>query len=428
MQEKRLGIPDSPGAAFYRTLVDGCVRGVAAALGDGEAEAMLLIGAPTRGEPTVVDAASGPYSLSDVDLACVVRDGADLSAARARARRWVVEANNELASACAGVDVNVRRRSELSRLRPLISTFEMLRSPTVVWGDPSVLDGVPGIPIEDIPAWDSLRLAHNRLVEGALLHRRLSRPPGDLRDALSTLYAVGKLTLDAVTAFLFLERDVPERYADRVRVFGERICRLPDAHPVRSEGARRLPDLEALARFKATGETAALARSLGVDEDAPGLAAAARTRLREHTGLVHALWQFALARVAGTDRAGPDLRTAAALYSKLETLPRKAGRTLRMLRSPAGRAGLFSIPRAAALAPVASPRELTYLTAVAVYLRMGGGSPDSEVWPLVRRYCPLALPRGFWQMETAERQDVLLDRLDTFLRSVLHGRELPPDA
>lgn len=426
MQPEQTSPPDAPGAAFYRTLVERCVRGVVETLGEGDVEALVLIGAPARGEPTVAETDAGPYSLSDVDLACFVRRDADVSTLRALARRWVIGANESLAPVCSGVDVSVRRRGDSRHFRPFISTFEMLRSPSVVWGDASILEEFPKIAIEDVPAHDSLTLLHNRVVEGVILRRRLTRPAGSMSEALSALYTSCKLSLDAVTAFLFLEQDVPERYVDRARAFAYRILNRPENDPIRVELAGYLPDIEALARFKASGDAAALAAAFGESADVPGIAAAARRCLREHAGLVETMWRLILEHVSGGKVVGEELDAAAALYSRLEPFPRKVVRALRMLRSPAGRAGLFSARRVFALTPFASPKLLAYVTAVVTYLEAEGRAGGDSAGPIVRRYCPFSLPRGFRRLEAGERLEVLADKLDLFLHAVLHGREVAP--
>ena len=427
MQPERISLPDAPGTPFYQTLVETCVRGVLESLGESELDALILIGAPTRGEPTVVETAAGPYSLSDVDMACIVRHGADIPLLKSKLASWVASANEELKPVCSGVDVSMRRRGDARGFHPLIATYEMLRTPSVVWGDPSVLGELPDFRVEDVPAWDCLRLLHNRIVEQVVLHRRLARRPADERSTLSDLYATGKLTLDAMTAFLFLEREVPERYVDRAAVFRRRITNLPWDDRLRVALEAHLPRIDALARFKASGDRSLLATAFGTGTDTAGLIEMTRECFRANAEIAEAMWRLLVERASGGEARGEEIDAVAALYSRLETLPRKAVRAMRMLRSPAGRAGLFSAGRVVALSPFASPKELAYLSAVVIYLELSARIDGDEARAALRRWCPFNLPRDFWSLDEARRREALLDRLDLFRHAVLHGRKVSAD-
>ncbi|MFH1502732.1 MAG: hypothetical protein ABIG03_06765 [Candidatus Eisenbacteria bacterium] len=410
---------------FYASLVDRCVQGALEALGERNVEAVLLVGAPARGEATVVSVPGGQYSLSDVDLVCLSRPGADLTELRGRLATWVAAANAELSSACSGVDASVKTSGVDGQVYPLIATFEMLRSPTVVWGDEAVLGRLPDIDIADVPAWDSLVLFHNRTVEQMLVSRRLGTPDGTpaLVDGLSLLYASGKYLLDAVTALLFLEGDVPETYLARARTFSGELLSRPEHAGLRTSLEEFLPDIEAWARFKSAGDLSELDALPGPPlGDARALA---RACLRRYASCSGTLWRAILGGVVGVDAGGLAVEEVVALYSKLESLPRKVGRAVRTLRSPAGRAGLFSARRVLGRATFASPRELAYATAVLSYLSLADGFDARKLGSLLDRCCPFSVPPDFGRSPLEAKRDVLVDRLSLFHASVLRGREIP---
>ncbi|MBD3348735.1 MAG: hypothetical protein GF400_06025 [Candidatus Eisenbacteria bacterium] len=426
---------------FYCSLVDRCVGDLIETLGRDVLDAVLLIGAPARGEATVVSTSAGLYSLSDVDLACIAGTGTDLRQLRDRLAAWVTDVNTRVSSECTGVDASVKPRRGEGAIRPLISTYEMLRSPVVVWGDQSVVDDLPAVRLEDVPAWDSLVLFHNRTVEQVLATPTLVRGGGGAetpdfeREAYRLLYTAGKYLLDAVTALLFLHGEVPDTYADRAVLFRGRFLASADGEALRRRMEKHVDDVGMWAEFKASGDVEAL-RSLSDPEGRGPTGATERRRPADvmklarachlrYADCADALWRAVLGRTLGERTYGLPLSDVAALYSRLESPGKKIGRTLKTLRSPAGRAGLFPVFRALRLAPFASPRQLSYLTAVLAYMSLSERAPDAEISALLSRFCPFRTPCGFASLPLAKKTDVLTGELAVFHASVLRGREIP---
>lgn len=431
---------------FYASLVDRCVQDLLEALGERNLDAILMIGAPARGEATVVETPGGHWSLSDIDLVCLSDPGAELAGMRDRLASWVTRANQELAGSCTGLDASVKARGSRAQVYPLITNFEMLRSPVVLWGDESVLGELPTIRIEDVPAWDSLVLFHNRVVEQVLLSRKLAthegrERPGDesleFREALTLLYTSGKFLMDAVTAFLFLERNVPETYVDRAHAFIEDALSRPENGRLRSAISEYSPDIEAWARFKASGDLSDLASLSEADEsdnarridatevrwESSDLTGLARASFARYASCADIMWRAILGRVVGVDAMELEPGRVVSLYSRLETLPRKAVRALKALRFPTGRAGLFAAPRVLRRATFASPRELAYLTAVLAYLSFSGETCASLFDTHADRFCPFEVPSGFARLPLARKRELIIDRLSLFHASFLRGRE-----
>lgn len=435
---------------FYTSLLDRVVSGMLGALPADDVEAVLMIGAPARGEATVVTTPDGPFSLSDVDLVCLARPGADVPALRRRLASWVSKANAEFGGGCAGIDASVKVRGEGAGIQSLISTFEMMRSPVVLWGDEAVLRELPRVAIGDVPARDSLTLFHNRVVEQVLLSRT-PEPPADLRIALGSLYASGKFLLDAVTAYLFLEKDVPPTYAERGRVFAGKAMAAGAGGWLHGAMEPYLADIETWSRFKASGDVGSLG-SLWAPGSAdrrqgpnarrggphPGGAEAGPTSgawtaddvtelaghlLIRYASCADVMWRAILGRVAGVEAHELDLGGIVSLYASLEPTWRKVGRAVKMLRAPAGRSGLFSTPAVMRLALFASPLQLTYLTAVLVYLSLDDTRDPDVLSSHIDRFCPLRVSPGFSELPLARKRALLADRLAIFHSSVLRGRE-----
>ncbi len=459
MHERSRGALPEGTNPFYASLIDRSVSGMLDALGTADIEAVLMIGAPARGETTVISTPDGPYSLSDIDLVCLSRAGIDVNGFRQRLAAWVSAANQELAGSCAGLDASVKSADRLSSLPPLITTFEMMRAPVVVWGDPDVAGRLRAMAIQDVPRWDSLVLFHNRTVEQALLScgEDDGRPSGSdrFRLAASRLYTSGKFLLDSMSALLFLEGNVPPTYTERFAAFSNDVLSVRGRARLRSALEPWLDDLDAWARFKMTGDLSSLRTLRGVREDtrdqpdlgrenvrtdrASGarygdgeldvavLEAMAERCLYSYAEVAAPFWRAVLGDVVGVDAMEAGLPALAGLYSKLESTARKAVRTFKILRSPAGRSGLFPTARAAALAPFASLRQLAYLTAVLCYLSVGGAFSAGEISDLMDRYSPFEVPRSFHGMSMSEKRAVLVDRLRLFHHAVLRGREINPN-
>lgn len=407
---------------FYASLVDECVRGIVAAAGSPNIVALLMIGAPARGEATVVTTPEGPFSLSDVDLLCICPPSTDRLALRGLIAPWMAEVNARYSDRCTGFDVSIKHAHHLATPYRDIAMFETLRSPVVVWGDDGVLSSFGKLDIEEIPFSQSLTLLHNRTVEELLFFRDVVAPPVDHQKTLRLLYATVKLALDSVSAFLFLQREVPAGYTARVDVFlRDLVPKRQFAHLAAGieDFVDELPDL---ASFKATGDIEALARRFGGSTETAALHGLAVALWRRYTAYQQAFWRTILGTVIGEDVSTSDIPRLASLYSRLESVPRSAVRALKLLRSSGAPEGLISGPRVLARSAFASPLVLAYLTAVVVYLRIAGTIDTTWHDWAIRKYCPFRLPGNFVALNEEEKRGVLLDRLALLHESVLLGR------
>jgi predicted nucleotidyltransferase len=403
---------------FYGALLERAVRGLVEALGKESLRAVLLIGAPARGEATIVDTPDGLYSLSDIDLVCVSSTSADVPDLLARLAAWRAGVSEELGPRVKGVDVSVRTAADLASLPALITTYEMLSAPTVLWGDPDVLGSLPPRSIEEIPLADALTLFHNRMVEAVLLERHVRSPEPALLTALTILYGTAKLALDAVTAVLYLERNVPPRYGERVDVFRNVV--LAENPAFRGRLADYVDDIALWARFKADGELDALAEQLGGSPQ--NLAALARETWRRYARYGEVFWREILERLTGADAGGAGLAETAALYAGLESMPKTIGRTWRLSRPGAAPDGLFSRGALLRGALFASPRQRAYLTAVVLYLGLAGAADSRTADELIRRYSPFRARTGHPSIATNEGREQLLDSLALYHEALLLGR------
>jgi len=130
--------------------------------------------------------------------------------------------------------------------------------------------------------------------------------------------------------------------------------------------------------------------------------------------------------VLGVDGHSLSVEDAGSVYTRLERPLKKLGRAFKMLRSPAGRTGLFSAPRVAGLATFASPRQLAYLTAVLAYLSLAPAGQTQQLDRLIARVCPFRVPRGFERLPLPRKLAILAERLQVFHAVVLRGREAAP--
>ena len=408
---------------FYAALVERCVAVVVDTLGPESIRAVLMIGAPARSEVTVVKVPDGYYSLSDIDLVCVCRTGTDTESLRWKLAPAISSLNAELLGVCTGADVAMKSEVQLAEPTPLISTYEMIRSPVVVWGDTRIVSALGEIDIADVPNTESLTLLHNRITEELLL-----RPTGVVGErpflsSLASLYGTAKLVLDSITAHLFIRNNVPSGFADRIDFFLSDVIRRPESARLKEELGDFLGDMPAWAVFKTTGDLDALAARLGGTMEPADIDRLARDMWSRYIRYAEVLWRDILGDVTRTAARDVSIDQVGRLYQKLESVPRGVVRARRMLLPGRAPEGLFPTLGTYYRARLGSPRVLAYLTAVATYLSYSSSVEWSQVAGLIRRYCPFRLPRGFASMGTDEQRDVLVERLGLFHHSVLLGRK-----
>jgi len=407
---------------FYSSIVDRSVRTVVEALGEEDIDAILMTGAPTRSDATVVETPAGFYSLSDVDLVCVCPGSADRAELRRRLAEPLAALNAEYADSCAGIDVVVKTRDRFEAPYPIISNYEMLRSPVVLWGDEDILSSLGGLRPEDIPRIDSLVLMQNRITEKLLLVRKIQSDSLDPMMAVRVLYAIAKLVLDSITAIAFLDRNVPLEYADRVRAFRERYLEGDASGDFGSELETCFDELPAWAAFKRSGDATALAEALGGPGERAALPELARRTWFRYVRYSETLWRTILGRTTGRETAGGDIVEALVAYSRLESAPRSLARTLRTLATGRSPEGLFSRRRMASRWWIGSPTHLAYMTAILVYVSFGDSADTKRIEPALRRYCPFTLPTDFRDLGIERRRAIILDRLALFHETMLLGR------
>ena len=408
---------------FYAALVERCIAVVVDTLGQESVRAVLMIGAPARSEVTVVEVPDGYYSLSDIDLVCVCRSGTDTESLRWKLAPAISSLNAALSDVCTGVDVAMKSEVQLAEPPPLISTFEMIRSPIVVWCDTKIVSALGEIDIADVPNTESLTLLHNRITEELLL-----RPTGVVGErpflsSLSSLYGTAKLVLDSITAHLFIRNNVPTGFADRVDFFLSDVLERPESARLKEELEGFLVELPAWAVFKTTGDLGALVAKLGGTTEPADIDRLARDMWIRYIGYTKVLWRDILGDVTRTADTDFSIDRVARLYRKLESVPRSAVRARRMLLSGQAPKGLFPVVGTYYRARLGSPRVLAYLTAVVTYLSFSNSVEWNRVSTLIRRYCPFALPRGFASMGVDEQRAVIVERLGLFHHSVLLGRK-----
>lgn len=420
---------------FFAGIVTRCADVLVAAVGEPSVEAVFMTGAPARGEATVVETSSGLFSLSDVDLVCVAAEGADIAAAQDAAATAVARLNEELASVCVGVDASVKPLAREVGLPAYIANYEFARTPVLLFGEPDAARALGSVDIERIPASDALRFVHNRCVERLIAERAAETQHGAANDEelaeLRALYATAKLMLDLVTAFLFARRDVPVRYADRVRLFVEGYCERPEHGVLASEIAPFLDELGLWADFKISGDAAALRRGLP-PETLAGASIAP---------FAFAMWRQVLGDVVGEDLTRASLPPAIDRLAALESPARSLVRSLKALRAASGE--VFSAGSVLRGALHASPVTRSYIVALILLLTgFGrddeGGAGDADAGPptgaavrtpprqwtkaALRRYAPFDVPGGFGSLPDGEVRALLADRLALFHERILLGR------
>jgi hypothetical protein len=405
---------------FYRRLVDRCREKIVEELGAERLLAILMIGAPARGEATVVMSPDGLLSLSDIDLVCVERPSGNHAALAAKLAFTVRSLNDELRQLCAGVDASLKTIDHVAGSSELIANYEMLLSPAVVWGDEGVLSSLPEPDISAVAPLESLVLIHNRIVEEILLAPTLAQSDLGDRDALAAIYRSAKLALDAVTAFLYLGESVPASYRDRVEAFTGAVAVSPGSARLAEKLGAFRDDLPAWGALKTEGDFTRLAECLGGRPDDPG--ELARRAWRRLAGPAEALWRAVLGGVLGEDLMEAGLPAVARRYSRLESPARKTVRALKALRPGAAPRGLFSPSRVLSRSTFASPRLLGHLTGVLAYLEAAGAGDEEWLAGAVIEYCPFTLPPDLESAGREERRRIVVERLALFHETILLGR------
>lgn len=406
---------------FYVSLVERSVDAVVETAGDGALDALIMTGAPARGEATVIETPNGPFSMSDVDLVAVVPDGAATGPLADAVGEALVGLNAALSPFCPGADISFRTRSDLGSIEPSISAYELCKTPAVIWGDERVADLLPEMDAGSVPAEESLKLVHNRIVETLIARPLLSQENGSFTASASALYKVSKLALDSVTAALFLAGRPETTYANRVRTFREDVLSQTAHEKLRASLSEFTGEMDTWATFKATGDLGTMIPApvnAGRTED---LAELARRQWSRYVSYGVTFWRFTLGSVVGEDLIGRGLRDVVERYGSLESTLRSIVRTRRTVGPP----GLFAKRMPLTRSMFASPKLLAYITSMLAYARFAA-SDDEREWidDSILHYCPFELPRGYEKASEKERTRILTERIALFHEAILLGRKV----
>ncbi len=409
---------------FFAKLLERCVDEIAHAVSEDDIEALLMIGAPTRGEVTVVDTPSGLYSLSDIDLICVTRPSTNRSELRLRVAPLMARLNRELTPDCSGIDMSFKTHVHLTSPYPLISNYEFARSPVCLYGNENVLSSIAKVDPDEIPVADALRFVHNRCFEHMIARPPTQEGPADFSTALSSLYRTAKLALDLVSAFLFVRRNTPLGYEARVKLFIEDYLRRDKFAALATALEPFIDDLPAWAAFKTSGDLNRLASHFGTTADAPALQHLASDLWYKYIPYAEELWKSIFGSTLGQDVSRLPLPAIAEYFGKLESLPRKIVRTLRLLKPAAAPKGLLSRVGIVRRMFFASPLALAYLTALITLFSHAENADREWTRGAIVRYAPFSLPVSFRAMSDKEREDVLMGKLAFFHQAMLLGRRV----
>ncbi len=412
---------------FFANLLKRCVSEIVNSICPDDIEALLMIGAPARGEATIVETPAGLYSLSDIDLICVAKPFTDRSELRFRVAPLMARLNEELAPVCTGIDMSFKTHVHLTSPYPLISNYELARSPVCLYGDDSILSSIATVETGEILIADALRFVHNRCFEQLLARPLPEADPSDFSAALSSLYMTTKLSLDLVTAFLFARRNTPLGYEARIKLFTNDYLKREEFAPLAASLEPFLKDLPVWAAFKTSGDLDRIVSHFGTSRDAESLHLLANDLWYRYVPYAEALWKSVLGSTLDTDISQLPLPAIAKRFGALESLPRSIVRTLRMLNPGAAPKGLFSPVGISWRSFFASPLALAYLTALIVFFGYSENADPEWTRRAVVRYAPFALPARFRSMSDLEREDALMKKLVFFHQSMLLGRHTKED-
>ena len=409
---------------FFAKLLERCVNEIAHTVCKDDIEALLMIGAPTRGEVTIVETPSGLYSLSDIDLICVTRPSTNPRELRLRVAGLMEKLNEELAPDCSGIDMSFKTHVHLTSPYPLISNYELARSPVCLYGDDDVLSSIGTVDVSEIPIADALRFVHNRCFEQLLARPRTQVDPADFSTALFSLYQTAKLALDLVTAFLFARRDTPLGYEARVKLFTDDYLKRDEFAALAVSLEPFIDDLPAWAAFKTSGDLDRLVSHFGASTDAPALHQLASDLWYRYIPYAEALWKSVLGSTLDMNISELSLPAVAERFGSLESLPRRIVRTLRLLKPRAAPKGLLSTVGILRRSFFASPLALAYLTALITFFSHSENADREWTRRAIVRYAPFSLPLRFRAMSDQEREDVLMNKLIFFHEAMLLGRHV----
>lgn len=185
--------------------------------------AIVLTGAPARGEGTAISVGRAIWTLSDIDLIAVFDTGREVVASRPVLVGLGREVTQQLRSdgLASHVDFAPHTSASLRSLPASMFAMEFARFAKVILGDASVLDGVLQVDNGELPASDALALLTNRVVGQLVLQRDLSGTDPLLRAFAA--YHSGKVACDVLAAYLCYARMYSPTYEERLKACEEQV-------------------------------------------------------------------------------------------------------------------------------------------------------------------------------------------------------------
>ncbi len=211
------GRPDEQ-AGLFETL-KGAAHSVAARVGLGERDAVVLTGGFGRGEGALLRAPEGTGTpFGDVDLLLIgngPRPG----------QRVLDDLKSRLASTLSAdfVDLGYIRASAFRRAEPTVFLYELRNGSMVLWGSPGALERVPSFRAQDIPLSEATRFFLNRGT-GLLSVFLMMMQDADgalVRKCAATAWS--KTVLAAGDSFLVRRKLYHWSYAERLRRLEEAL-------------------------------------------------------------------------------------------------------------------------------------------------------------------------------------------------------------
>jgi hypothetical protein len=195
---------------------------------DKSIRAIVLSGALSRDEGTILKKKDSVKVLSDMDLIFVVKYPWDFFLLRKR-----IDALLENLEVPFEVSAGLEWRVNGNRT---IESYEMKKKGRVLFGDPSILCLIPLSTPTQIPKWEGIRLLLNRIVE--LVNLLVKNEISDSGESFDPefYYVCMKAYIACCDAFLLLQNQFAPSYKERYEKF-VRLFKLSDLRPI-------IPDLE----------------------------------------------------------------------------------------------------------------------------------------------------------------------------------------
>ena len=184
-------------------------------------KAIVLTGSFARGEGSVLATPNGFRVLGDMEYMVVFPMGVNRGPLQEFLDRQAKQLKAELASQEVDCDLEFRAITSeyFLALRPQLFGYELLAHGRTVWGDASILSGIPKFPKEAIPRWDAWRMLNNRIIEQLESADRI--PACDPNKLLQIYYQLIKCHIDLATTLLVFAGKYESTYAARSKALAK---------------------------------------------------------------------------------------------------------------------------------------------------------------------------------------------------------------